>query len=156
MAIHEFTHVALRVARLRAAEALYRELFGLNVAFREADTPEGWAMLPESADWDDAERAGIQLGLVMLQGESLRLALEAADSVATDGQLSHVGVRVDETELARLRETAARLGCEIVTDRPQALVFDDPIGVRWELNTFAYDDPHGQSTGARLGRWLAV
>jgi hypothetical protein len=126
------------------------------VAFREADTPEGWATLPESADWDDAERAGIQLGLVMLQGESLRLALEAADSVATDGQLSHVGVRVDESELARLRETAARLGCEIVTDRPPALVFDDPFGVRWELNTFAYDDPPSQSTGARLGRWLDV
>jgi catechol 2,3-dioxygenase-like lactoylglutathione lyase family enzyme len=154
--VHEFTHVALRVPRLREAEALYRELFGLNVAFREADTPEGWATLPESAGWDDAERAGIQLGLVMLQGEILRLALEAADSVAVDGQLSHVGVRVDEAELARLRETAPRLGCEIVTDRPQALVFDDPFGVRWELNTFAYDDPRSQSTGARLERWLDV
>jgi hypothetical protein len=91
----------------------------------------------------------------MLQGEILRLALEAADSVAVDGQLSHVGVRVDEAELARLRETAPRLGCEIA-DRPQALVFDDPFGVGWELNTFAYDDPRSQSTGARLERWLGV
>ena len=156
MAAYEFTHIALRVVRLREAEAFYRELFALDVAFREAEAPEGWATLPESADWDDAERAGIQLGLVMLHAGNLRLALEAADAVVADGWLSHLGVRVDETELTRLRETAAKLGGGIVSDRPQALVFDDPFGVRWELNTFPYDDPRRLSTGARLGRWLDI
>jgi len=154
--MHSVTHVALRVERLREAETFYRGLFALEVAFREAETPDGWSTLPESADWDDAERAGIDLGLVMLYQGGLRLALEAADAVAEDGQLSHVGVFVDEDELTRLRRGAADLGCEIVLDRAQALTFNDPFGVRWELNSFPYDDPPTLSTGARAGRWLDV
>lgn len=157
MALRSFTHVALRVEHLREAEDFYRELFALEVAFREAETPEGWGTLPESADWDDAEQAGIHLGLVMLHRDGLRLALEAADAVAEDGQLSHVGVFVDEEELDRLREAAVDAGCEIVLDqRARALILDDPFGVRWELNAFSYDDPPSLSTGARSGRWLEV
>ncbi len=156
MAMHSVTHLALRVERLREAEAFYRGLFAMEVAFREAETPDGWWTLPQSAGWDDAERAGIDLGLVMLYRDGIRLALEAADAVAADGQLSHVGVFVDEDELTRLRASAADAGCRIVQDRAQALVFDDPFGVRWELNTFPYDDPPSLSTGARAGRWLEV
>ena len=156
MSLHSFTHVALRVKRLREAEAYYRKLFALEVAWREADTPDGWGTLPASADWGDAERAGFQLDLVMLHRDGFRLALEAADTVAGAGQLSHLGVFVDEQELSRLRETAASAGCKIVVDREQALIIDDPFGVRWELNTFAYDDPPSMSTGARIGRWLNV
>lgn len=156
MAVGSVTHVALRVERLREAETFYRSLFALEVAFREAETPDGWWTLPASADWDDARRAGIDLGLVMLYRGGLRLALEAADAVAKDGQLSHVGVFVDEDELTRLRGVAAEFGCQIVLDRAQALTFDDPFGVRWELNSFPYDDPPSLSTGARAGRWLEV
>jgi catechol 2,3-dioxygenase-like lactoylglutathione lyase family enzyme len=156
MAMGSVTHVALRVERLREAEMFYRSLFALEVAFREAETPDGWWTLPESADWDDAQRTGIDLGLVMLYRGGLRLALEAADAVAEDGQLSHVGVFVDEGELTRLRAVTADLGCKIVLDRAQALIFDDAFGVRWELNSFIYDDPPSLSTGARTGRWLEV
>src|SRR6266545_4777604 len=101
MAMHSVTHLALRVERLREAEAFYRGLFAMEVAFREAETPDGWWTLTQSAGWDDA-------------------------------------------------------GCRIVQDRAQALVFDAPFGVRWELNTFPYDDPPSLSTGARAGRWLEV
>jgi hypothetical protein len=44
----------------------------------------------------------------------------------------------------------------VVVDREQALILDDAFGVRWELNTFAYDDPPSMSTGAWIGRWLNV
>jgi catechol 2,3-dioxygenase-like lactoylglutathione lyase family enzyme len=154
--MYSVTHVALRVERLREAEEFYRGVFALEVAFREAETADGWWTLPESANWDDAERARIDLGLVMLFRGGLRLALETADVVAQDGQLSHVGVFVDDDELTRLRGVAADFGCEIVADRAQALVFDDPFGVRWELNSFPYDDPPSLSTGARRGRWLEI
>jgi catechol 2,3-dioxygenase-like lactoylglutathione lyase family enzyme len=156
MARYEFTHVALRVTNLREAEAFYQELYELEVAFREAETPAGWATLPASATWDDAERAKIQLGLTMLYRGGLRLALEAVNSVAAESQLSHVGIHVAGRELSRLSPTAARLGCAIVTDRADALVFDDRWGVRWEINTFPYHDPKRLSTGARLDRWLKV
>jgi catechol 2,3-dioxygenase-like lactoylglutathione lyase family enzyme len=156
VALHSYTHIALRVERLRDAEALYRGLFELDVAFREAETPEGWLTLPASADWDDAERAGITLDLVMLYRDGFRLALEASDPIAEKSRLSHLGVFVDDEELARLRKVAVDVGCEIVFDHPRALIFDDPHGVRWELNTFPYDDPPGLSTGARTGRWLEI
>jgi catechol 2,3-dioxygenase-like lactoylglutathione lyase family enzyme len=154
MSLHSYTHVALRVERLREAEAFYRGLFALEVAFREAETPEGWRTLPPSADWEDAERAGINLGLVMLYRDGFRLALEAVESVADDGRLSHVGVFASEDELDRLRVAAPAAGCQIANDHPQSLILDDPLGVRWELNTFPYDDPPNLSTGTRTGRWL--
>ncbi len=157
MPLHAYTHVALRVDGLRKAEAFYCDLFSLEVAFREAETAAGWATLPPTADWDDAERAGIDLGLVSLYRDGFRLALEAVDSVvADDGLLSHIGAFVSEDELERLRRVAPAAGCTIAADRPQALILDDPLGVRWELNTFPYDDPPGLSTGARTGHWLDV
>jgi catechol 2,3-dioxygenase-like lactoylglutathione lyase family enzyme len=157
VSLRSFTHLALRVERLRAAEAFYCELFALEVAFREAETPDGWRTLPTRADWADAKAAGVRLDLVMLYRDGFRLALEGVDRVSPPGLLSHVGVYADESELERLRERAEGTGCKIVTfDRERSLVIDDPFGVRWELNTFAYDDPPSLSTGARTGRWLDV
>ena len=157
MSLRSFTHLALRVERLRAAEEFYCELFALEVAFREAETPDGWRTLPTQADWADAKAAGVRLGLVMLYRDGFRLALEGVDRVSPPGLLSHVGVYADESELERLHKRAEGTGCKIVTfDPARSLVIDDPFGVRWELNTFAYDDPPSLSTGARTGRWLEV
>jgi hypothetical protein len=58
VSLRSFTHVALRVERLREAEAFYRELVALEVAFREAETAKGWRTLPARAAWEDAEAAG--------------------------------------------------------------------------------------------------
>jgi len=156
MTASEFTHVALRVEQLRAAEAFYRSLFSLEVAFREAEMADGWRTLPLSADWKDAEQAGVVLGLVMLYRGGFRLALEAADSVSENGRLDHIGVFIEEEDLDGIRGRAAELGCRIVLDRPQALILDDPFDVRWELNSFPYHDPPNLSTGARTGRWVEL
>jgi Glyoxalase/Bleomycin resistance protein/Dioxygenase superfamily len=157
MTLHSFTHVALRVERVRDAEAFYIALFSLAVAFRETETPEGWRTVPPQATWDEIDRAGAEIGLVMLHRDGLRLALEAADETARTGLLSHIGVQVDEQELQRLRERALATGCEVVLDQPgRALIIDDPFGLRWEVNTFTYDDPPSLSTGARTGGWLKL
>lgn len=145
-------HVALQVPDLRAAEEFYRKLFGLKVAFREAELADGWATLPEGAGWEDAEAAGIKLGLSGLSRDAFTLALEAQDDVTPGGQLSHIGLEVDEEELDRLRSQATALGCEIVFDNPSTVIIDDPYGVRWEVTT-AWELA---STGARTGRWLKV
>ena len=157
MTLQGFTHLALRVERLHDAEALYAELFSLSVAFRETETPDGWLTIRPEADWDAVEKADINVGLVMLYRDGLRLALEAVGHVSREGLLSHVGVQADAHELDPLRERALAAGCEIVADQHgRALIFDDPLGVRWEVNTFAYDDPASLSTGARTGAWLNV
>jgi hypothetical protein len=69
---------------------------------------------------------------------------------------SHVGLCVDEQELERLRERAKAVGCKIATFEPDKALINDALGVRWELNTLAYDDPPSLSPGARIGRWLDV
>jgi len=132
-----FTHIALIVTPLRQAEEFYRTLFALEVAFREAETADGWYTLPTAAGWDDAQAAGVSLGLCSLHRDAFTLALEAE-------------------ELARLRVVAPTLGCQVVQDGQAILVFDDPYGVRWEMTTSSYEDPRRLSTGARMGRWLPI
>jgi catechol 2,3-dioxygenase-like lactoylglutathione lyase family enzyme len=153
VAYHAVTHIALMASPLRHAEEFYRELFALDVAFREAETADGWYTLPPQASWDDAEAAGIHLGLCSLHRDVFTLALEEGPATGS-GRLSHIGLQVDTADLERLRQRAPALGCHVITDRSALLVFDDPYGVRWELTTSAYDDPAQLSTGARLGHWL--
>ena len=155
MAYRAFTHIALYVTPLRQAEEFYQALFALEVAFREAEAADGWDTLPPNAGWDDAEAAGIALGLCSLHRDAFTLALEEGASRA-GGRLSHVGVQVDDAELQRLRTVAPTLGCQIIQDGWTILVFDDPYGVRWEVATTSYEDPRRLSTGARLGRWLTL
>jgi len=78
MRYRSVTHVALRVADLRRAEEFYTALFGLRVAFREAEVADGWRTLPEGAGWEDAQAAGIRLDLSLLSRDALHLALERA------------------------------------------------------------------------------
>ncbi|HKF37774.1 MAG TPA: HAD-IA family hydrolase, partial [Ktedonobacteraceae bacterium] len=155
MTYRAFTHIALIVTPLRQAEEFYRALFALEVAFREAEAADGWDTLPSDASWDDAEAAGISLGLCSLHRDAFTLALEDGASSA-GGRLSHIGAQVDAEDLERLRTVAPTLGCQVVQDGPTILVFDDPYGVRWEVTTTSYDDPRRLSTGARAGRWLNI
>ncbi|MDB4897930.1 MAG: hypothetical protein JWN15_4192 [Firmicutes bacterium] len=153
MAYHSVSHVALRVAQLQAAEEFYCDLFGLAVAFREADTPAGWATLPEGAGWEDAAAAGIQLELSMLHRDGLSIALEQAGrAAAPDDALSHIGLFVAEADLAELRTRVAAPGFQLRLDRPDLLLFEDPHGITWEVSTVN----RLRSSGASIGRWLDI
>jgi catechol 2,3-dioxygenase-like lactoylglutathione lyase family enzyme len=151
MRYRSVTHVALRVADLRQAEEFYVALFGLRLAFREAEVADGWRTLPEGAGWDTAQAAGISLDLSVLHRDALRLALErAGEGFVAGGRLAHVGLEVSDAEMERLLGAAPRLGCQIVQQRQGLLVLDDPYGVRWELTTaFTLRNP-----GVATGRWL--
>ncbi len=148
------THIALRVQAIREAEAFYRGLFGLSVAWREALVGDTWRTLPEDADWDDAEAAGIILRLVMLYDRGFALALEASDDATPGGRLSHLGLQVNAEELDRLRRVASEAGCAVTVHRAAVVIIDDPYGVRWEVTSDTYDDPPLTSSGARLGNWI--
>ena len=79
MAYRSVTHVAIRVTGLREAERYYRTIFGLQVAFREAEVADGWT-LPVGAEWEDAEAAGIPLSMCFLARDGFRLVLEEVPS----------------------------------------------------------------------------
>ncbi|MCH8152615.1 MAG: VOC family protein [Planctomycetes bacterium] len=150
------THIALGVGDLQKAEALYRNLFRLKVAFREAETSDGWRTLPQDKSWADAQAAGIELDMVMLHRDGLVLALAKTDTLAIGGTPDHIGLQVDEEELVRLRKQAANLECELVGDHPKGFILHDPLRVRWEITTTPYNDPPSLSNGARKGRWLKL
>ncbi len=155
MAYHAFTHVALVVSPLRQAEEFYRALFALDVAFRETQVAGTWYTLPADAGWEEAEAADIYVGLCVLYRGAFTLALEDG-SCGAGGRLSHLGVQVDAQDLERLRALAPTLGCRVIRDGHDLLIFDDPYEVRWELTTASYEDPGRLSTGARTGRWLRM
>lgn len=156
MTITSVTHIALHVHDVQRAEAFYCQLFDLDVAWREAETRDGWRTLPDGKTWEDAHAAGIHLDLVMLHRDDFALALEAAAHVQPHGTLSHIGILVDHSTFAALHERAVALGCHIVGVHERTLVFDDPYGVRWEPTVTPYTNPRQFSTGARNGQWLAV
>jgi hypothetical protein len=76
--------VAIRVTGLREAERYYRTIFGLQVAFREAEVADGWRTLPVGAEWEDTEAAGIPLSMCFLARDGFRLALEEAPKLGPD------------------------------------------------------------------------
>lgn len=156
MSYQGVTHLALRVGDLQKAEASYSNLFGLEVAFREAKTSDGWRTLPQDKSWADAQAAGIELDMVMLHREGFVLALAKTDTPAIGGILDHIGLQVDEEELVRLRKQAANLGYELLIDNPETFVFEDSFRVRWEITTEPYSDPPSLSNGASTSRWLKL
>lgn len=148
------THVAMRVenGELKAAEAFYRRLLDLRVAFRETMTEDGWRTLPEDG-WTYAERNGVDVGLVMLFRGGFAIDLEARPVPEGRGRFSHVGLHVDDAELGDIRARAHAMGCEVTYDQPHMVVFNDPYGMRWEVTNLSYDDPYALSAGRREGRW---
>ena len=145
------THIALQVPSVKGAEEFYRTLFGMDVSFRESETPDGWATLPAGADWQKAEAAGLEPGLSLLQREAVALALESHPGAAA-AALSHIGLEVTPQELKEVRERAAVLHCRIIGEREDLLVLLDPFGVQWELTTSS----RLVSSGERYGRWIAI
>ncbi|HEY5986400.1 MAG TPA: VOC family protein [Streptosporangiaceae bacterium] len=152
MAYRGWSHVALAVGALQQAEEFYVRLFGLTVAFREAEAADGWRTLPSHAGWNEARAAGIEPALSSLRRDDIVLALEATEDPRDGGRLSHIGITADGRDLDELRQRASELGCHIVADRADLLVLDDAYGVRWEVTINA----ELTSTGARTGRWFDI
>jgi catechol 2,3-dioxygenase-like lactoylglutathione lyase family enzyme len=74
-----YRHLAIQVPDLHRAEAFYRELFELEVMFREAPTSaddDAWAQLRSGVGWAEAEAAGVDIGMVALGRGDVVLAYE--------------------------------------------------------------------------------
>jgi catechol 2,3-dioxygenase-like lactoylglutathione lyase family enzyme len=148
------THVALRVPSVQEAERFYQELFGLDVAFREIETQDGWRTLPGDMAWDQARSAGLTPGMCVLFAGGFRLALEQTPRGSAEGALDHVGLLVADSDLNALRDRAKRLGCELPVERDTLLIIHDRYRVNWEVTTAVQQDPRMESNGARRGLWV--
>ncbi len=148
-----YRHVALLVPELRAAEEFYVDLFGMAVLFREGPLEPGgpsaevWGTLPDDRSWDDAEAAGLAIGLVALQRDDVILPLFAAEP--TGVQAYAIGLVMDAAEIEAIR---SRLPDDVTVETEGVgwLAFVDRFGVRWQLS----DTAPFRSAGEREGRWL--
>ena len=145
-------HIALFVPDLRAAEKFYGRVFGVEPVFRESavDGEETWYALPPGKGWEDAERAGIEVGMVALKRDEFVLALFRGTPRAGTVNEICFGLAADELEAVR-----ARLREEAITPEhgEHWLRFDDPFGFRWTVQ-----EPHiaFKSSGEIAGRWLSI
>jgi catechol 2,3-dioxygenase-like lactoylglutathione lyase family enzyme len=71
-------HISLFVPNLREAEVYYQSLFQMELVGREAELDDGqWYTLPVGKGWEDAEAAGIELGMIALRKGNIALAFFA-------------------------------------------------------------------------------
>ena len=124
-------HVALVVPDLRAAERYYQSIFDMELIGREAELADGlWYTLPFDKGWEEAEAAGIELGMLALRKDEFGLALFRGDAPA--GQVNVIGLKMPMEEIAAVR---ARLpeDTQVSEDAPDYLEFRDPYQITWQI-----------------------
>lgn len=142
-------HIALVVPDIREAEKYYQRLFGMELIGREAELEDGhWYTLPRDKEWQDAEAAGIDLGMLALRKGDIVLAFFPGSEPA--GQVFAIGLAMaqDDTEAVRKRLPS---DCDVVVDHPEQFNFRDRYGISWQLV------PPGQEflmNGDTSDRWL--
>jgi len=142
-------HIALVVLDLRLAERYYRSVFDMELIGREAQRSDGlWYSLPFDKGWDEAEAAGIELGMLALRKDEFVLALFRG--VAPPGQIRVIGLTTPTEEIARVR---ARLpgDTQVSEDWPDRLEFRDPYEIVWQLSV---PGKAFRTAGDFAGRWL--
>jgi catechol 2,3-dioxygenase-like lactoylglutathione lyase family enzyme len=145
-------HIALFVPDLREAETFYQHVFGMHLLMREAELDNHlWYTLPTDKGWDDADAAGIELGMLALRRDAFVLALFQGKPVPEDTVLE-IGISMTAEAIAAARDRLPDT-VELVKHERGDLMFRDPFGYLWHLwlagKAF-------RSNGESSGRWLEV
>jgi catechol 2,3-dioxygenase-like lactoylglutathione lyase family enzyme len=144
-------HIALFVPDLRTVEHYYQSIFDMELIGREAELADGlWYTLPFDKGWDDAEAAGIELGMLALRKNEFGLALFRGDAPA--GQVNVIGLKMPMEEIARVR---ARLpqDTQVSEDEPDYLEFRDPYHITWQI---MLPESKFRTAGDFANRWLVI
>lgn len=132
MRIDGLHHVVFDIDDLAAGEEFYRELFGLDVAFREGEFGDDYGKVPDDLDWPTAVEAGVEPGMTFLRRDGFALAL-TAEPGTDSGRLNHVALAVDDETVGDVAQRARGLGCE-VDEREDVVFVTDRYGIEWEFN----------------------
>ena len=149
--ISSLRHIAVFVPNLRSAEHYYQSVFDMELVGREAELSDGlWYTLPFDRGWDEAEAAGIELGMLALRKDEFCLALFRGD--ARPGQVNVIGLRMPIEEIAKVR---ARLpqGTQISEAAPDYVEFRDPYQITWQI---MLPTSKFRTAGDFANRWLKL
>lgn len=147
-----FRHVALLVPDVRAAEEYYSALFAMDLLFREGPATAGldageWATLRPGVSWEQADTAGLTIGMVALRRDDVVLALFPGP--ASGAQVYAIGLVIAPDEIDAIRSSLPD-DSVVEDDAPGWLSFVDRFGLRWQLAATS----EFRSAGERDGRWL--
>ena len=145
-------HIALFVPDLQEAEIFYWRVFGMQLLMREAPLGDlQWYTLPTDKGWDDAEAAGIEIGMLALKRDAFILALFQGKP-APEETVLEIGISMPAEAIAAIRDRLPAT-VELVKHERGDLMFRDPFGYLWHLwlagKAF-------RSNGESSGRWLEV
>jgi catechol 2,3-dioxygenase-like lactoylglutathione lyase family enzyme len=146
-----FRHVALVVPDLKAAERYYQSVFDMELIGREAELADGlWYTLPFDKGWDEAEAAGIELGMLLLRKDKIVLALFRGD--APPGQVYVIGLTMPKEEMTGVR---ARLPGEtqVIEYAADYLEFYDPYQITSQISL---PGSEARIAGDFANRWLKL
>lgn len=149
MELRGLHHLVLLVDDVPVDEAYYRELFDLELLFREGALDGEPGTVPEAVDWDEALAKGVTPYMSFLGRDEFFLAVaqadgeaadghdadsQEADSETTTGRVDHVALAVDERAFEAITERAEELGSDVERNAAHHRTFRDRLGIEWELN----------------------
>lgn len=125
--------VLIRVRDIRWAEAVYRDLFEMDVVIRARRAGDRWEPLPRDFDWDKGIRTGIYPDLAVLQHEPLSLVLLSIGrgAVAAELELKHVNLQVSPRTLQLLRAKVLMHPFPMAENQRHCFTFRDPYETVW-------------------------
>lgn len=134
MGIRGLHHLVLLVDDIPEDELFYRELFDMEVLFREGALDGTPGTVPEDVEWDEALSKGVTPYMSFLGRDDLFLAVATADGDTTSGRFDHVALEVDKSTFESITDRAEELGCEVEQNASHHRTIHDKFGIEWELN----------------------
>lgn len=134
MGISGLHHLVLLVDDVPAGEAFYRDLFDMEVSFREGALDGTPGTVPEGVAWDDAIAEGVTPSMSFLGRDDFFLAVARADGEASGGRVDHVALAVDDAAFESITARAEDMGCAVRRNASHHRIIRDEFGFEWELN----------------------
>lgn len=134
MGIRGLHHLVLLVDDISEDELFYRELFDMEVLFREGTLDGEPGTIPEDVPWDEALSKGVTPSMSFLGRDDFFLAVATADGDETGGRVDHVALEVDESAFESITDRAEAAGCEVEQNASHHRTLRDKLGIEWELN----------------------
>lgn len=125
--------VLIRVRDIRWSEAVYRDLFEMDVVIRARRAGDQWEPLPREFDWEDGIRTGVYPGLAVLQHEPLSIVLLSVGrgSPSLEMERKHVNLVVSPKSLRLLRAKVMMHPFPMADNQPHYFSFRDPYETIW-------------------------
>lgn len=142
MPFHGLHHAVLNVPALPEAEAYYRDLFDMEVLFREGTAGGSYGRVPDGLSWEVAMAHGVSPGMSFLKRDRFVVALADDPEAGEPTRFDHISLEIDMADLGPVASQAASMGCG-VDERERTAIITDRYGVEWELTTrgFPPDSP---------------